>query len=158
MIFLCRSSLGYRSRKSPRATERHGTSPPVAYILRSSRTWMPALSLISPLRSPLKSHEARKCLFERWVRWSAWKRNRRMGRLVLEWPQSSNATKLFVTNPLPSELLHRPAIQFEEKLKRLSFRGTLRAPRNPSFFLHQAREIPHFVRNDDNDAFSANRI
>jgi hypothetical protein len=37
----------------------------------------------------------------------------------------------------------------------LSFRGTLRAEESLFFLAFKPREIPHFVRNDDQRSFSA---
>jgi hypothetical protein len=43
---------------------------------------------------------------------------------------------------------NRQAKQATEKLKFLSFRGTLRAEESLILFTLETREIPHFVRND----------
>jgi hypothetical protein len=47
------------------------------------------------------------------------------------------------------------AKQAAEKLKFLSFRGTLRAEESLILLTLEPREIPHFVRNDKNVRFSA---
>jgi hypothetical protein len=49
------------------------------------------------------------------------------------------------------------AQQVAEKLILLSFRGTLRAEESLFFQAIKPREIPHFVRNDSESTFSANR-
>jgi hypothetical protein len=38
----------------------------------------------------------------------------------------------------------------------MSFRGTLRAEESLLFLAFKPREIPHFVRNDEQSTFSAN--
>jgi hypothetical protein len=43
-----------------------------------------------------------------------------------------------------------------KKLTMMSFRGTLRAEESLLFLAFKPREIPHFVRNDEQSTFSAN--
>ncbi len=49
----------------------------------------------------------------------------------------------------------RPHLQFAEKIKNLSFRGTLRAEESLFLCAFTPREIPHFVRNDAEKTISA---